>query len=321
VAESAFPINSFGARAAALQSAGRRILGRPGASALAIGALACALAGAALVAIAAWRSAPFEAPSWMQAEALVLATGAEGEVDLAALRGALRAALPQPAAAVGFEFVGRDTALRDLAQRRGLAGTGLADLRPNPLPDGFRVRFAPGTPPEQIDAAVGALRRVRGVDAVEFDAQLVRRAALLVALCGRVAMLAGVLLAATLLLAAFVAATVWSRAADDELFVLHLLGAEPAAMVRPAAYAAGLGVLCAALLAWGFVVVLAGAMDPLAAEFARQYGLHWEPLALPPWTPVPLCLALAGAGALAASLGLRATLRRRLARLAGALRR
>jgi cell division transport system permease protein len=307
-------MSAYGGSAAALRAAARRLAQRPYASALVIGALACVLACVALAGAAAWRSAPWLAPAWMQPEALVLAAGAEGETDLAALRNALRAALPQPAPAASFDFIGRDAALRELAQRRSLAGSGLAELRPNPLPDAFRLRFAAGTPPDQVEAAVAALRKVRGVEAVEYDAELVRRAALLGALSGRFAQLLAALLAAALLLAAIVAATFWAGAPDEELAVLHLLGAEPAQMVRPAAWAAGLCLLCAALLAWGIAAELAALLDPALADLAQHYGLHWDPLPLPGWTAGLLCLVFAGAGTIGTGLALRLALQRRLAR-------
>lgn len=305
-------MNGYGGSADALRAAVRRLVRRPLASVLVLVLLAGTIALAALAAAVAWRGAPWDAPPWMQPQALVLVAGAEGETDLAALRTALRAALPQADPAVGFDFVGRDAALRDLAQRRGLAGSGLAELRPNPLPDAFRMRFAAGTPPERVEAAVAALRKVRGVDAIEYDAELVRRAALLGTL-GRQALVAcAVLLAAALGLGGIVAASLWSRADDEEAAVLHLLGAAPAQIVRPAAYALGLGLLCAAALAAVAVVEASAALDPALLELAQRYGLHWDAQPLPAWSALLLCLGPAAAGTLGAAVALRRALQRRL---------
>jgi cell division protein FtsX len=289
-----------------------RTLGRPIAFALVTGSIAFVFAALALAALAAWRIAPFEAPAWTRAEALVLVAGAEGELDLAALRGALRGAVQPPDILATVDFVGRDAALRELAQRKNLAAIGLSELRPNPLPDAFRVRFVAGAAPDLVETAVGALRKVKGVDSIEFQPELGRRAAALAQLAGRLGAALAALLGASLLLAVLLAATFWSHADPQELRVLYLLGAEPAAVVRPAAYAAGISLGCAALLAWWFVADAGNWLEPGFAALARQYQMHWSEESVPPWV-APLACALAALfGALLAGGVLHFSVRRRL---------
>jgi cell division transport system permease protein len=241
----------------------------------------------------------------MQAEALVLVAGAEGEVDLSGLRSSMRASLQQTTLVATIDFVGRDVSLKDLAQRKSLAGIGLADLRPNPLPDSFRVRYAAGSAPDQVEASVAALRKLKNVDSVEFEAELYRRAAALAQLAGRLALLAVGFLVASLLISVALAATFWSRTDRQELRVLHLLGADPVAVVRPGAYAAGLSLFAAALLAWWITAAASAWLEPALAELAQKYGLHWAPNPLAAWGAALACLGVAILGALLAALALR----------------
>lgn len=303
-------MNPYDSRLAALVEAVRRLARRPLGFLLATASSAFVLAALVLVGLLGWRLAPWEAPAWMQPEALVVVAGAEGEVDLAALRSSLR----QVSAVASADFVGRDAALHDLAQRKGLAGAGLAELRPNPLPDAFRVRFAPGASADQVEAAVTALRKVRSVDAVEYQPELARRAGALLQLAGRLGVLLGALLLAALFATLLVAASFWSRADEAELRVLHRLGAELGAAVRPDAYASALTMLAAALLAWWIVRSATAWVEPALAELVQRWGLHWAADPLPAWSAGALC---AGAGALAlllASIVLRVQGRKRLRR-------
>jgi cell division transport system permease protein len=241
-----------------------------------------------------------------------MVAGAEGEVDLSALRSALRASLQQSALVASVDFIGRDVSLRELAQRKSLAGVGLADLRPNPLPDSFRVRFAAGSAPEQVEASVAALRKLKSVDAVEFQPELYRRAAALAQLGSRLAVLMAGFLLASLLIAVALAATFWIRADREEIRVLHLLGADPAVVIRPGAYAAGVSLFVAALLAWWIAAAAAAWLEPSLADLAQKYGLHWAPDPLPAWGAALACVGVAVSGALLAALAIWLSVRRRL---------
>jgi cell division protein FtsX len=304
-------MNPYNSRLWALRSALQRTLGRPVAFGFVVAATGFVFALAALAALTAWRAAPLEMPGWMQAEALVLVAGAEGDVDLAALRSALRASLQQSALAASIDFVARDVSLRELAQRKNLASVGLADLRPNPLPDSFHLHYAAGSAPEQVEASVAALRKLKNVESVEYQPELYRRSAALGQLGGRLALLAAGFLGAAVLIAVALAATFWLRADGEELRVLHLLGADPAAVIRPIAYAAGLSLLAAALLAWWIAVQAAAWLEPAFADLVQPYGLHWAPNPLPAWAAASLCVGAALMGSWLAALRLRISMRRR----------
>ena len=158
-------------RLSGVREALRKTLGRPLTLFLILGSSAIVLATVLLGALAYWRFAPMEPPTWARPQALVLVGGAEGEVDLAATGQALR----QIAQVASAEFVGRDAALADLAQRRNLAALGLKELRPNPLPDAFVVRFVPGATPDAVEAAVVQMRTVKDIGGVEYQAAPFRK--------------------------------------------------------------------------------------------------------------------------------------------------
>ncbi len=292
-------------RGAALLEALRHTLGRPLDFALMAGATAVVLAALLLGALAAWRLLPLEVPPWMRAQALVLAGGAEGETDLAATRAALR----QVAAVASAEFIGRDAALAELAQRPGLANLGLRELRPNPLPDAFVVVFAPGAAPEVVEAAVVELGKARGVESVHYQADAYRRAVALARLAGRLLALLGAALGGAALLGLALAATLRVRLDPAEIRLLQVLGADPAALRRPYVYAGALTLLAAAGLALWITRAAGEPLDALMGELARQYGFHWSAQVLPPWAGAAFCLAFALLGALLASAAARVAVR------------
>lgn len=304
--------NPYSGRIAALRAAFGLVLGRPLSFLFVAGVGALALAAAALTVVAAWRALPLTPPPWMQAEALVVVAGGEGEVDLAALRSALRASVQPPEIVASVDFLGRDAALRELAQRKDLAGTDLAGLRPNPLPDSFQLRFAPAATPDQVEAAAASLRRVKNVDTVLYQPEPLRRAALLSRAGGVLALVWVCALAAAILAAGALAIASWSWLDPQELRVLHLLGAERGVGVRPAAYAAALSVLVSAFLAWWLSAVAGTWLEPSIADLAQRYSIAWKKEALPPWLPGLACAGAALLGGSAAALALRLAARRRL---------
>lgn len=291
-----------GALGEALRGLGRRplvLLVLGGSTALVLGLLGFA-------ALTAWRVSTLETPSWMRPQALVIVAGAEGETDLAAVGAALR----KVDLVAQADFIARATALAQLAQRKPLAAAGLAELRPNPLPDAFVVRFVPGAPPEAIDAAAAQLRRVRNVESVEYAPDTYRKAFLLARVGLRWARLLALALVAAALIGAALVALLWPRLEADELRVLDLLGADPAALRRPAVYAGALTLLAAAALAAWLVSALDAWLTPDLQELARQYALAWPADRLSPWSVALACAAAAIAGGFIASVSARLALAR-----------
>jgi cell division transport system permease protein len=296
-------------RAGAVQAALAHTLGRPWRFLPTVIATAVVLATLLLGAIAAWRLQPLEAPPWVRPQALVLAAGAEGESDLAALGLALR----KVPAVVSADFVGRDAALADLAQRPGLASQALRDLRPNPLPDAFVVTFATDAGPDAVEAAVAALRKVASVDSVQYQPDAYRRTWALARLARRLLMVVGTALGAALVIGAAVAASLRVRPDPEEIRLLYLLGAEPAAIRRPFVYSGALALLIAAGLAWWIAASAAAWFDPLVADLARQYALHWSTDVLPPWSGPAFCGAAGVLGAWIGSVSIRLAIARAVA--------
>jgi cell division protein FtsX len=124
-----------------------------------------------------------------------------------------------------------------------------------------------------------------------------------------VRLLALALLAAALSGAAL-AAALWPRLESDEVRVLDLLGADPAALRRPAVYAGALILLVAAALACWLVSALDAWLTPDLQELAQQYALAWPPNPLPPWSIALACAAAALAGGFIGSVSARLALAR-----------
>jgi cell division transport system permease protein len=293
-------------RVSAMGEALRRTFGRPIEFGLVVASSATVLASAALIALTLWRALPLEQPQWLRPQALVLAVGAQGEIDLAAVQTALR----RVAMVASADFLARDAALAELAQRKSLSAIGLTDLRPNPLPDAFLVRFVAGAAPEAVEAAVAEMRKVKNVESVEYQPELYRRFALLSQLATRVCLLLAAPLAAALIIGLSLAASLWVRVDQDEVQVLNLLGAEPSIMRRPYVYAGAMSLFLAAALAWWVVEATSAWLEPLISSAAQQFALHWAPAALPIWAGVLFCLAAALLGAALSALAARVATRR-----------
>ncbi len=298
-------MNYSESRIAALGIAVGNTLGRPLRFLPAAIATAVVLATLLLGAIAAWRLQPLEAPPWVRPQALVLAAGAEGENDLSATRSEIR----KIGTVVSADFIGRDAALADLAQRPGLSTLGLRDLRPNPLPDAFVVGFAPDAGPDAVEAAVAQLRKVGGVDSVQYQPESYRRVWALARLGRRLLALAAAALAAAVVIGLTVSSTLGVRPDPDEIRLLDRLGADPSAMRRPYIYTGAIGLLIAAGLAWWIAVAAATGLDPLLADLARQYALHWSAEPLPAGAGPAFCAAAGLVGAIAASIATRIAMR------------
>jgi cell division transport system permease protein len=289
-------MNFTGGRLSALGEVFAGIFRRPLSFLLSIGALALVFASA-IVCAAIARALPIDPPSWMQAQALVLVAGAEGEVDLAAVRSAISQVAPVAAS----EFVGRDVALARLAQRKGLTSIGLEELKPNPLPDAFAVRFAPGASPDAVEAAIAQLRKLHNVEGVEYPPEPYRKLSTLLQAARLVVVGGAVFLGASLAIAIGLVAAAWPRVDAQEVEVLHLLGADPAVVRRPYVYSGALYFLLGAAGAWGSLAGAAHWLAPALGDLAQKYSLAWsmDPPAL--GTGLAFCFFAACFGAMIAS--------------------
>jgi len=293
-------------RVSAMGEALRRTFGRPIEFGLLVASCATMLASLALIALTLWRTLPLEQPQWMRPQALVLAAGAQGEIDLAAVQTSLR----RVTIVASADFLARDAALAELAQRKSLSAIGLTDLHPNPLPDAFLVRFVAGVAPEAVEAAVAELRKVKNVESVEYQPELYRRISRLSQLAGRVCWLLAAPLTAALIIGVALAASLWVRVDPDEVQVLNLLGADPSVMQRPYVYAGALSLFVAAALAWWMVAAASAWLEPLIGAAAQDYALRWEPAVLPIWAGALFCVGAALLGALLAWLAAQVAIRR-----------
>jgi len=206
------------------------------------------------------------------------------------------------------EWVSRDEALRALAERTG--GSRLAELKVNPLPDVLVVTLMPRTPPAEIEAAVGELRRIARVESVAADTGWHRQLHTLLRALAAAGALVGGLAACLLVLIVLASVQLQLSGSAEQVRLLRLVGAEPRYIVRPYAYAGALTLAAGAGLATGLAWMFLAAAGEPATELARAYraAVTLEPLPLP-W----LAAFVAGAaavGGLVASIGTRWALRR-----------
>jgi cell division transport system permease protein len=260
-------------RLGALRAAVAVLVRRPWTSLLCVVTLSLCWSAALSLCIAWWPAHGFYAPTWAQAQALVMVAGAEGEVDLAAFA----QGLAQREGVAAVEFVSRDDALRTLSQRPGLAGAGLAELRPNPLPDAFRVRFAPELDPGRIDAIVEQLRHAPHVGAVSFNHDLYTRVLVLTRASRETMRAAALMLGLVILLGLSVCADICWQIDADAARLLHLFGADGVMIRRPHVYAGMLVAALIAALSWAFMHGAAGLWEATRSplESALGLALHW----------------------------------------------
>ena len=181
---------------------------------------------------------------------------------------ALRAAYP--AARVLVTPVPKAQALEQFKAQAEQAGNAaaFAALRDNPLPDGFVVRFT-AVPTGEIDGFAQRVRSIPKVDAVQLDAQWVRRVASAVQAASAMQWALSVLFGLVVIAVTFNATYAQVLALRDEIEVARLVGATNATIRRPFVVrgavlgfaGAALALLLAALIARTGAGLFAGTAD------------------------------------------------------------
>lgn len=189
---------------------------------------------------------------------------------------ALQARLAGIDAVANVRFLGRDDALAALSTRADSAAGGVvAALKSNPLPDAYLVRFEPTAPPDRIEAALTALRRLPRVDGVDFDMSAWRKAYHLEALLrggGGAALVIGAILVAGLALRLGAAGL---PLAPGEVQALRVIGATPAQIAQPVALLGALGCAAAGAAGMGIALIANAVAGPRLASLAQLYGTAW----------------------------------------------
>lgn len=196
-------------------------------------------------------------------------------------------------------FVSKESALKDLMARNGLAEVtdGLAG---NPLPDAFIVT-PKDTEPEALERLQKELSGLPMVETSQFDAGWARKLHSLLTLGHQLTALLGGALSIALVLASSNTIRLQILGRRDEIEVSKLIGATDAFIRRPFMYFAILQGVLAALLAWGLSAWLIASANPALAELANLYNNH---LALRQLAPEEVAALLLGV-ALLATLGAR----------------
>jgi cell division transport system permease protein len=214
------------------------------------------------------------------------------------------------------EFVPREQALGDLRERNGLTDV-IETLGDNPLPDSYVVKlegFASGADnanAAHVDAIVGQMRTLPGVDSVQVDSAWVKRLAALLSVLRLALLLLAVTLGVVVIAVVFNTIRLQVLTQREEIAVSRLLGATDNFIHRPFYYTGALLGLCAGAVALGAVALALRPLNLAIAEFARLYASAFQLAPLPP-------LGVAGLLAISAGLGLAGALlsvQRHLARL------
>lgn len=200
---------------------------------------------------------------------------------------ALRAAYP--AARVVVTPVPKAQALEQFkaqAERVGNSAA-FAALRDNPLPDGFVVSFN-AVPASEIDGFAQRVRAIPKVDAVQLDAQWVRRIASAVQAASAMQWALSLLFALVVVAVTFNATYAQVLALRDEIEVARLVGATNATIRRPfvvrgaaLGFAGGaLALVLAALIARTGTGFFAAVADAAPAISAREVAIVLVTVAL-----------------------------------------
>lgn len=181
-----------------------------------------------------------------------------------------------------------DAGLHELASMQGFAKA-LGSLDYNPLPYVLVVEPREHVSAAAVDALIGAIRALPGVDQVQDDGTWRQRLEALVDVGRRVVVVLALLLALAAGLVVGNSVRLDIQARSEELSVLRLVGASAAFVRRPYLYAGlwyGLASgLVASLLVLLMEGVVAGPVEQLVASYGGRLhadGLVWWQLALAP---------------------------------------
>jgi cell division transport system permease protein len=170
----------------------------------------------------------------------------------------------------GFEFVGKDEALRRFKGMFADLAATADSLDGNPFPASYEVRLQPEGGTDLVAALVDKLRQSEGVADVRYDREWVERLASVVAAVRTVGLSLGVLLALAAALTVANVVRLALNARRDEIEIMQLVGAPPAYVKGPfvmeGVLQGGLGALAAlALLAGVFLVIDGPYLVPAAS--------------------------------------------------------
>lgn len=248
-------------------------------------ALGCAF-GLALAAVV-WlgeaslgRSGPGQG-SFAPEVTLVLRTGTSE-----ATRMALERRLGAEDGVHSVRFVGRDAALSRLAQDLGDKAL-LDGIGENPLPDALVVRLSVDLPPARSGRLLEQWRKLREVDEVLADHELVERLRRVSGALRLMAQVVVMLLLTSGAVVVFNTIRLQLSGRQQEIELLRLLGAPAAFVQRPFIARGTLLALAAAGLGWGLAEALVRLVAVWVGPLAGAWGLA------PPAGTVPLEAGLA----------------------------
>jgi cell division transport system permease protein len=203
-------------------------------------------------------------------------------------------------------FISREEALGELRARMAHQPSLFENLEENPLPDAFEIRLKPDAQGwERLESVAGALRRLPGIEDVEYGQQWGEGARNIARLlrAGGLAMSGLFFVAALAIVTNTIRLVIYSR--REEVTVMRWIGASES-FIRAPFYIAGLmQALLGAVLGLG---ALCAAFDTLALRPEARVLAEWVPYRF--LSPAALTAILA-ASMLVGVLGAHLSLRRR----------
>jgi cell division transport system permease protein len=198
-------------------------------------------------------------------------------VDLDAARAVAHDIEGRPGVAA-VEVIPADAALQSLREQAGF-GDALTALDGNPLPHALIVRPAEGhATPTEIEALGGQLRALPQAELVQEDLQWVRRFHALLEIVRRAVLVAGLVLAAAVLVVVGNTIRLDIQGRRDEIVIIKLIGGSDGFVRRPFLYAGmwyGLaGGLIAAAIVTGSVLAIREPVERLASLYNSDFSLQ-----------------------------------------------
>lgn len=192
-----------------------------------------------------------------------------------------------------IDYISKEAAARQLESQ---FGSGILDgLDENPLPRSFVLHFNHLLHLGDLDAMESRLKRMAGVDAVEFGRPWIQKIEHSGRLLTRIGLIIGAIILFVVLLTMANTNRLTARSKSRDFFQLKLLGAGPSYVLYPFLAEGFLSAFVAAALGWALVYYA-----------ARQVSFTTFALILPSWQDIGIYSLVAGlTGMIGAYLGIR----------------
>jgi cell division transport system permease protein len=173
-----------------------------------------------------------------------------------------------------FQFISRESALREFGQSTGL--TDIAEsFEKNPLPDAF-VITASSLSADRLDELHGELQKWPEIELAQLDSAWARRLEALLNLGRLGVLMLSALLSAALLVVTFNVIRLQILTMRDEIEVSKLIGATNGFIRRPFLYFGALQGAAGGMVAWLLISLGIHLIDEQLKSLMQLYDINWE---------------------------------------------